>query len=332
MRRKEAMRGFTFQGPGQAVLTELPDPTPAPGEILLKVESNTVCGTDLRIMRGEKTTGVRQGVVLGHEVSGTIAALGEGVEDWAVGDQVCALLAGGGYAEKVVVPAGQVMRVPAGVPLVEAAALPEVACTVWSNLVMTARLRRGETLLVHGGAGGIGSFAIQLGKALDVEVLTTAGTEEKRAFCRELGADLAIDYHQDGPDGDWVEVVKEHGGADVILDNMGAKYLARNVAALADGGRLTIIGLQGGTKAELDINALMRKRASVAGTTLRSRPTDGPRGKAAICAEVVEHVWPLVEKGVIRPVIDTTFPLEQAAAAHERMTSGEHTGKLLLTV
>jgi putative PIG3 family NAD(P)H quinone oxidoreductase len=265
------------------------------------------------------------------ECSGTIAALGEGVTGWAVGDEVCALLAGGGYAEKVVVPAGQVIPVPAGVPLVEAAGLPEVACTVWSNLVMTAGLQHGETLLVHGGAGGIGSFAIQLGRALGVTVLTTVGTEEKRAFCRELGADVAIDYHHEG-DGDWVSVVRAHGGADVILDNMGAKYLARNVDALADGGRLTIIGLQGGARAELDINALMRKRASVTGTTLRSRPTEGPRGKAAICAEVVAHVWPLVEEGAIRPIVDGSFPLERAGAAHERMTSGEHSGKLLLTV
>jgi putative PIG3 family NAD(P)H quinone oxidoreductase len=319
-------------GPEVLTVTDLTDPAPGPGEVLIDLAAAGLNRADLLQRQGHYPPPPGASEIIGMECSGTVAALGDGVDGWSVGDQVCALLAGGGYAEKVVVPAGQVMRVPAGVPLVEAAALPEVACTVWSNLVMTARLQRGETLLVHGGAGGIGSFAIQLGKALDVEVLTTAGTEEKRAFCRELGADLAIDYHQDGPDGDWVEVVKEHGGADVILDNMGAKYLARNVAALADGGRLTIIGLQGGTKAELDINALMRKRASVAGTTLRSRPTDGPRGKAAICAEVVEHVWPLVEKGVIRPVIDTTFPLEQAAAAHERMTSGEHTGKLLLTV
>jgi putative PIG3 family NAD(P)H quinone oxidoreductase len=262
------------------------------------------------------------------ECSGTIAALGEGVIGWTVGDEVCALLAGGGYAEKVVVPAGQVMRVPAGVSLVEAAALPEVACTVWSNLVMTARMQPGETLLVHGGAGGIGSFAIQLGKALGVTVLTTAGSEAKLQLCRQLGADVTIDYHED----DFVAVAKEHGGADVILDNMGAKYLARNLDALADGGRLAIIGLQGGTKAELDINALMRKRASVAGTTLRSRPTDGPRGKAAICAEVVEHVWPMIETGRIRPLVDTTFPLDQAVAAHRRMTSGEHSGKLLLTL
>jgi len=315
-------------GPEVLTVTDRPDPSPAAGEVVVAVAAAGLNRADLLQRQGFYPPPPGASDIIGMECSGTIAAVGEGVSGWSVGDEVCALLAGGGYAEQVAVPAEQVMRLPAGVPLVEAAALPEVACTVWSNLVMTARLQRGETLLVHGGAGGIGSFAIQLARALGVTVLTTAGTEEKRAFCRSLGADVAIDYH----DEDFVQVAKEHGGADVILDNMGAKYLSRNVDALADGGRLVVIGLQGGAKAELDINALMRKRASVAGTTLRSRPTDGPRGKAAICAEVVEHVWPLVEAGAILPIVDTTFPLEQAAAAHERMTSGEHTGKLLLTV
>jgi len=315
-------------GPEVLTVTDRPDPSPAAGEVVVAVAAAGLNRADLLQRQGFYPPPPGASDIIGMECSGTIAAVGEGVSGWSVGDEVCALLAGGGYAEQVAVPAGQVMRLPAGVPLVEAAALPEVACTVWSNLVMTARLQRGETLLVHGGAGGIGSFAIQLARALGVTVLTSAGTEEKRAFCRSLGADVAIDYH----DEDFVQVAKEHGGADVILDNMGAKYLSRNVDALADGGRLVVIGLQGGAKAELDINALMRKRASVAGTTLRSRPTDGPRGKAAICAEVVEHVWPLVEAGAILPIVDTTFPLEQAAAAHERMTSGEHTGKLLLTV
>jgi putative PIG3 family NAD(P)H quinone oxidoreductase len=319
-------------GPEVLTVTDLPDPAPGPGEVLLDVAAAGLNRADLLQRQGLYPPPPGASDIIGMECSGTVAALGDGVTGWSVGDRACALLAGGGYAERVVVPAGQLMPVPAGVSLVEAAGLPEVACTVWSNLVMAACLEHGETLLVHGGAGGIGSFAIQLGRALGVTVLTTAGTEEKRTFCRELGADVAIDYRDEGLDGDWVEVAHEHGGADVILDNMGAKYLARNVDALADGGRLTIIGLQGGARAELDLNALMRKRASVIGTTLRSRPTDGPRGKAAICAEVVAHVWPLVEQGAIRPIVDTTFPLDRAAAAHERMTSGEHTGKLLLTV
>ena len=323
-------------GPEVLTAADLADPVPGPGEVLGDVAAAGLNRADLRQRQGRYPPPRGASDIIGMECSGTVAALGDGVTTeatgWSVGDRVCALLAGGGYAEKVAVPVGQLMPVPAGVPLVEAAGLPEVACTVWSNLVMTAGLRHGETLLVHGGAGGIGSFAIQLAKALGVTVLTTAGTPEKLAFCRDLGADVAIDYHEGGPDGDWVDVVREHGGADVVLDNMGAKYLARNVDALADGGRLTIIGLQGGAKAEIDLNALMRKRASVIGTTLRSRPTDGPRGKAAICAEVVAHVWPLVEEGAIRPIVDTTFPMDRATAAHERMTSGEHTGKLLLTV
>lgn len=315
-------------GPEVLAVTDLPDPVAGPGEVVVKVAAAGLNRADLLQRQGLYPPPPGASDVIGMECSGTIAALGEGVSGWSVGDEVCALLAGGGYAEQVAVPAGQVMPLPAGVGLVEAAALPEVACTVWSNLVMTARMQAGETLLVHGGAGGIGSFAIQLGKALGVTVLTTGGTPEKLAFCRSLGADVAIDYRAD----DFVAVAREHGGADVVLDNMGAKYLARNVEALADGGRLVVIGLQGGAKAELDLNALMRKRASVAGTTLRSRPTDGPRGKAAVCAEVVEHVWPLVEAGRIRPIIDTTIPLDRAREAHERMTSGEHTGKLLLTL
>jgi putative PIG3 family NAD(P)H quinone oxidoreductase len=318
-------------GPEVLTVTDLDDPAPGPGEVVLDVAAAGLNRADLLQRQGFYPPPPGASEVIGMECSGTVAALGEGVTGWSVGDEVCALLAGGGYAEKVAVPAGQLMPLPAGVRLVEAAALPEVACTVWSNLVMAARMQPGETLLVHGGAGGIGSFAIQLAAELGVTVLTTAGTAEKRDFCRELGADVAIDYHEEGPRG-WVAVAQERGGVDVLLDNMGATYLARNVDALADGGRLTIIGLQGGTKAELDINALMRKRASVIGTTLRSRPTDGPRGKAAICAEVVEHVWPLVASGAIRPIIDRTYPLDQAGAAHERMTSGEHTGKLLLTV
>jgi putative PIG3 family NAD(P)H quinone oxidoreductase len=262
------------------------------------------------------------------ECSGTVAALGEGVTDWQVGDKVCGLLAGGGYAELVAVPAGQLMPVPDGVDLVTAAALPEVACTVWSNVFMVAGLQPGETLLVHGGAGGIGTFAIQLASRLGSRVLTTGGTPEKLELCRSLGADVAISYR----DEDFVAVAREStdgAGVDVILDNMGAKYLGRNIEALALEGRLVIIGMQGGTKAELDINALLRKRAAVIATTLRSRPTGE---KAAICASVVEHVWPLVAEGLVRPVVHGSMPLGEVAAAHRLMESGEHTGKILLTV
>jgi putative PIG3 family NAD(P)H quinone oxidoreductase len=241
---------------------------------------------------------------------------------------VCALLAGGGYATRVAVPAGQLLPVPSGVDLVTAAALPEVACTVWSNVFMVAGLQRDEVLLVHGGAGGIGSFAIQLAHALGSRVLTTAGTEEKRRACRDLGADVAIDYHEQ----DFVEEVRaatDGRGADVILDNMGAKYLPRNLDALATEGRLVVIGMQGGTKGELDLGKLLRKRAAVIGTTLRARPV---AEKSAICASVVEHVWPLVADGTVRPVVGRTMPLDEVAAAHALMESGEHSGKILLTV
>ncbi len=265
--------------------------------------------------------------VLGLECSGTIAEVGEGVTGWEVGNECCAVLAGGGYADRVVVPAGQVMPVPAGVSLVEAAALPEAACTVWSNVFMIAGLQRDEWFLVHGGAGGIGSFAIQLTAALGARVMATAGSEKKLARCAELGAEVTIDYRQQ----DFVAEV--HGatdghGADVILDNMGAKYLGRNVDALATEGRLVIIGMQGGRKGELDLGQLMTKRAAVIATLLRPRPV---AEKAAICAAVVEHVWPLVADGTVRPEVGATMPLADAGRAHALMESGERGGKILLT-
>jgi putative PIG3 family NAD(P)H quinone oxidoreductase len=265
--------------------------------------------------------------VLGLECSGTVSAVGEAVDRWSVGDQVCALLSGGGYAEKVLVPAGQVMPVPDGLDLVHAGALPEVACTVWSNVFMVAGLRPGETLLVHGGAGGIGTFAIQLAHALGARVLTTAGSPEKLELCRSLGADVAISYR----DQDFVEEVRsvtDGAGADVILDNMGAKYLGRNVEALATEGRLVVIGMQGGAKGELDLGLLMRKRGAVVATTLRARPTEE---KASICAAVVEHVWPLVADGTLEVLVHDTFPLDRASDAHRVMESGEHTGKIVIT-
>jgi putative PIG3 family NAD(P)H quinone oxidoreductase len=315
-------------GPEVLTVTELPDLTPGPGEVLLEVAAAGLNRADLLQRMGYYPPPPGASEIIGMEVSGTIAALGDGVSGWQVGDQVCALLAGGGYASQVVVPAGQVMRVPDGVSLVEAAALPEVVCTVWSNVFMVGGLRPHESFLVHGGAGGIGTMAIQLAHRLGSRVFTTAGTPEKRALCATLGADVVIDYREET----FEDVIADHTegrGVDVILDNMGAKYLARNVAALADSGRLVIIGLQGGTTAELDINALMRKRAAVIGTTLRSRPVEG---KSAICASVVEHVWPLIAAGDVRPVIDVVFPLEQVADAHRRMEAGEHSGKILLSL
>ena len=314
-------------GPEVLTLTELPDPVPGAGEVVIDVAATAVNRADTLQRRGNYPPPPGASDVLGLECSGTISAVGADVTDLKVGDEVCALLASGGYAEKVLVPAGQVMPVPKGVDLVTAGALPEVACTVWSNVFMVAGLQPGETLLVHGGAGGIGNMAIQLGKALGARVITTAGSPEKLDLCRELGADVAVNYREQ----DFVEEVKaatDGRGADVILDNMGAKYLDRNVSALATEGRLVIIGMQGGLKGELNIGKLLAKRGAVIATSLRSRPVEE---KAAICSAVVEHVWPLVADGAVRTIVHTTVPLAEAARAHELMESGDHVGKIVLT-
>ncbi|HEY0644227.1 MAG TPA: NAD(P)H-quinone oxidoreductase [Nocardioides sp.] len=312
-------------GPEVLSVGEVEDPRPGPGEVLVDVVATAVNRADTLQRQGFYPPPPGAPDTIGLECSGRIAELGQGVEGWSVGDEVCALLAGGGYAARVAVPVGQVMPVPNGVGLVEAAALPEVAATVWSNVFMTAHLQKGERFLVHGGAGGIGTMAIQLAAARGAEVFTTAGSPEKLELCRSLGAERAIDYREE----DFVEVLTDAGGADVILDNMGAKYLGRNVTALATGGRLVIIGMQGGSKGELDINALLRKRASVTATTLRARPL---AEKAAICCGVVENVWPLVASGAVRPVVETTMPLEDVARAHQLMDDGAHSGKILLTL
>ena len=315
-------------GPEVLEYVETPDPELGEGEVLVDVVATAVNRADLLQRQGLYPPPPGAPDILGLECSGTVGGLGAGVEGFELGQEVCALLAGGGYATRVAVPAGQVMPKPEGVELVAAAALPEVAATVWSNVMMVAGLRSGDSLLVHGGAGGIGTFAIQLGRALGARVFATAGSPEKVALCTRLGADVAIDYRTQ----DFGEVVREATdgtGVDVILDNMGASYLGRNVAALATEGRLVVIGLQGGTKAEIDLNALMRKRAAVVGTTLRARPVGE---KSTICAAVAEHVWPLVADGSIRPVIGRTLPLAEAAEAHRLMESGESTGKILLVV
>jgi putative PIG3 family NAD(P)H quinone oxidoreductase len=313
-------------GPEVLQYVDAPDPEPGPGEVLLDVAATAVNRADLVQRQGYYPPPPGASEILGLECSGTVAALGEGVQDLAVGDQVCALLAGGGYATRVAVPVGQVMPLPGGVDLVTSAALPEVAATVWSNVMMVAGLRAGDTFLVHGGAGGVGSFAIQLARAVGARVLATAGTPEKLQLCRELGAEVAIDYREQ----DFVAVVAEvtgGHGADVILDNMGASYLARNVDTLAVEGRLIVIGFQGGSKAELDLRTLFHKRAAVVSTGLRSRPVGE---KTTICASVVEHVWPLVADGTVRPIVGRTMPLAEAADAHRLMESGESTGKILL--
>jgi putative PIG3 family NAD(P)H quinone oxidoreductase len=309
-------------------LGEVPDPEPGPGEVAITVAATAVNRPDLLQRQGHYAPPPGASDVLGLECSGTIAALGEGVTGWSIGDECCALLAGGGYAERVVCPAGQVMPVPGGVTLEEAASLPEVVCTVWSNVFMIAGLQPGEWILVHGGAGGIGSMAIQLAAAVGARAITTAGSADKLEQCAALGAEVTIDYKQQDFVAE-VEAATGGHGADVILDNMGASYLARNVDALATEGRLLVIGLMGGTKGELDLNQLMTKRGALVSTRLRPRPVEE---KAAICAAVVEHVWPMVADGRVRPVVSTTIPLAEAGRAHALMMSGESSGKILLTV
>jgi putative PIG3 family NAD(P)H quinone oxidoreductase len=294
--------------------------------VLIEVAASAVNRADLLQRQGLYPPPPGASDIIGLECSGTVAAVGAEVTGWSVGDEVCALLAGGGYAERVAVPAGQVLPVPRGVDLVTAGGIPEVACTVWANVFMLAKLQPGEVFLVHGGAGGIGTMAIQLARRVGATVLCTAGTEAKLARCRELGADVAINYR----DEDFVARAREvtsGRGVDVILDNMGAAYLPRNVEALAIGGRTVTIGMQGGTKGELDLGVLLMKRASVHATSLRARPTEE---KAAIVADVRAAVWPAIESGEVRLVVGRELPMQQAADAHRLIESGEHVGKVLL--
>ncbi|CAM3995185.1 NAD(P)H-quinone oxidoreductase [Nocardiopsis rhodophaea] len=326
------MHAIVINEPGDAdVLAwrEVPDPVPGLGEVLVDVTATAVNRADVAQRQGTYPPPPGASEYPGLECSGSIAALGPGTEDsgWSVGDEVCALLTGGGYAERVAVPVGQLLPIPSGVSLVEAATLPEVACTVWSNLHMVAGLRAGETLLVHGGGSGIGTFAVQLGSALGARVIVTAGSEAKLDRCRELGAAVGINYREE----DFAARVRDEtggSGVDVILDIMGGSYLESNIRSLAIGGRLVIIGLMGGRKAEIDLGRMLVKRLSVHATTLRSRPVEE---KARIVAGVAEQVWPLVEAGTVRPVPDQTLPLPQAAEAHRIMEASTHVGKIVLT-
>lgn len=315
-------------GPDVLAFTDAPDPVAGPGEVVLQVAAAGVNRADLLQRMGFYPPPPGAPPWPGLEASGTVIEIGEGVQDWSVGDRAMALLAGGGYAEQVAVPAGQLLPVPAGIGLVEAAALPETLCTVWNTVFMLAGLRRGETLLVHGGSGGIGTTAIQLATQVGARVAVTAGSAAKLARCAELGAQILINYREQDFAGTLVEKTGGHG-ADVILDNMGAKYLARNVEALAVNGRLVVIGLQGGRRAELDLGTLLTKRATVLATSLRARPV---AEKAAIVASVQENVWPLVASGAVRPVIHTAVPLERVADAHRLIESSQHIGKVLLTL
>ncbi|MEU0489185.1 NAD(P)H-quinone oxidoreductase [Nocardiopsis sp. NPDC006139] len=308
-----------FGGPEVLEWTDVEDPVPAPGEVVVDVAAAALNRADAVQRIGLYPVPEGASPYPGLEVSGRIAALGADVTGWKVGDEVAALLTGGGYAQKVAVPAGQLLTVPEGVGLVEAASLPEATATVWSNLFMTAHLREGETLLVHGGAGGIGTMAIQIAEARGARVATTVGGPEQAARARELGADVVVDYR--------TEDFADHGPYDVVLDIIGGSYLERNIRSLAADGRLVVIGLQNGIEAPLNLADLVFKRLSVHGTTLRSRSAEQ---KAAIVAGVQEHVWPLVANGAVEPVIERTLPMSEAAEAHRLLEAGGHFGKILL--
>lgn len=325
------MRAIVIDDSGEKpvlTLSEVEDPTPGEGEVLVEVVAAGVNRADLVQAAGKYPPPPGESEVIGLEVSGRIAALGTGdTGDWQVGEEVCALLAGGGYAEQVAVPVGQLLPVPEGVDLVTAAALPEVTCTVWSNLVDAGRLAAGETVLLHGGSSGIGTMGIQVARALGARVAVTAGSAEKLAACRELGAEVLVNYQE----ADFVEAVREatDDGVDVILDLVGAAYLDRNLQALAKDGRLVVIGLMGGRESEINLGLMLQRRLSVQATSLRGRTR---KDKARIVAAVRENLWQKVTAGQIRPVVHEVLPWEKAQEAHGLLKASEHIGKVVLRV
>jgi putative PIG3 family NAD(P)H quinone oxidoreductase len=327
------MRAVVVTEPGEPEVLqvhEVPDPEVKAGEVLVRVAAAGINRADLLQRQGNYPPPRGASPYLGLECAGTIAELGDNVAGWSVGNEVCALLAGGAYAELVAVPVGQLMPVPQGVSLVDAAALPEVTCTVWSMVFGrdAGRLQPGERFLVHGGTSGIGTMAIQLAHQRGAKVFATAGTPRKVRVCAELGADVAINYRDEVFD---ERIRDETGGAgvDVILDNMGASYLPRNIRSLAVGGRLIVLGLQGGVKGELDLGAVLSKRLTVHAAGLRARPA---AQKAEIVAETQHAVWPMIESGAVRPVIDRVLTLDDVVEAHRLVDSSEHIGKVLLRV
>ncbi|GGC75100.1 NAD(P)H-quinone oxidoreductase [Hoyosella rhizosphaerae] len=331
------MRAITmsqFGDPDVLRWDEVPDATPGRGEVLIHVAATAVNRADILQRQGHYPSPPGASPILGLECSGTIVELGEGVQGWSVGDEVCALLSGGGYAEYVAVSSTQLMPIPKGIDLHVAACLPEAACTVWSNLGMRAGMHRGQTLLIHGGASGIGSHAIQVARTMNVRVAVTAGSKEKLELCHELGARYVINYRQDDFVSEMARFTRDftHPGADIILDIMGAKYLDRNLDVLGFDGHLIIIGLQGGRTAEIDLAKLLTKRASVTATNLRGRPTTGQSSKDEIIRDTVRHVWPMIEAGLVRPVVHEELAVSEAGRAHKLLDSGEVSGKLLLFV
>lgn len=317
-----------FGSPDVMQWTQVPDLRPERGQVIVDVAAAGVNRADLMQRQGFYPPPPGASETLGLECSGIISELGEGVYDWKVGDRVCALLSGGGYAEQVAVPATQLFPIPGALDLHAAAALPEVASTVWSNLVMYGGLRSGHVVLLHGGGSGIGTHAIQVAKALGATVAVTAGSKAKLDFCASLGADILIDYKEQ----DFVEVLRDSThGADLILDNMGAKYLPRNVEALAMDGTLITIGLQGGLKGELNFGALLGKRGTIHAAGLRGRPETGPSSKADIVADMTARLWPMIEEGVVSPIVHAELPITEAAEAH-RMLDADAIGKVILRV
>lgn len=318
-----------FGGPEVIRWSEVPDlPPPGPGQVAIDVVAAGVNRADLLQRQGFYPPPPGASDIMGLEVSGVIAQTGEGVRDLHPGDPVCALLSGGGYAQRVVVAATQVLPVPEGLDVAAAAALPEVAATVWSNLVMRAGLHAGQLLLIHGGGSGIGTHAIQVAVSRGVRVAVTAGSQYKLDRCAELGAHIGINYREQ----DFVAVLGESGGADIILDNMGASYLGRNVAALAEDGQLCVIGMQGGVKAELILSELLGKRGTIHATNLRRRPETGRSSKAEIIAELRRHLWPLIAAGTVAPIVHAEVPVTEAGRAQELLDSPETVGKVLLRV
>ncbi|XP_020220291.1 quinone oxidoreductase PIG3 [Cajanus cajan] len=313
-------------GPEVLQLREVEDPQLRDDEVLIQVHATALNRADTFQRKGSYSPPKGASPYLGLECSGTVLSVGLHVSRWKIGDQVCALLAGGGYAQKVAVPAVQLLPLPPGLSLTDAATFPEVACTVWSTVFMTSRLSQGESFLIHGGSSGIGTFAIQIAKYRGARVFVTAGSEEKLAFCKSIGADVCINYKTQ----DFVERVKEETGGqgvDVILDCMGASYYQRNLDSLNFDGRLFIIGFQGGVTTQVDLRPLLAKRLTVQGAALRSRSVEN---KAVIVSEVEKNVWPAIAEGKVKPVIYKSFPLSEAAEAHRLMESSQHIGKILL--
>lgn len=312
-------------GPEVLRAATVPVPVPGHGQIVIRIAWAGVNRPDALQRAGLYAPPPSASPLPGLEASGTVVALGPNVNRWKIGDKVCALLPGGGYAEYAVTHEAHALPVPAGMALREAACLPETCFTVWSNVVMRGRLRAGERFLVHGGGSGIGTTAIQIARALGARVFTTAGSDEKVAACRALGAEQAWNYRTE----DWAAKLRDEGGADLILDMVGGSYLPRNVRALADDGRLVQIAFLQGPKVELNFAEVMMRRLTITGSTLRPQ---SDAAKATIAREVETHVWPMIAAGRLAPVMDSEFPLAEAAAAHARMESSGHTGKIVLRV